>query len=86
MLKIKGDSSIEPHILLMKAYSDEYRAIEIIVDEDIKLLAKVTYVNGEDNIYLIQKYIHRDTAVNKASDLFDKLICLTKGVKLEKGF
>ncbi|WWU66695.1 hypothetical protein QJR26_17825 (plasmid) [Clostridium baratii] len=86
MLKVKGESSIEPHILLMKAYSDEYRAIEIIVDEEIKLLAKVTCVNGENNIYLIQKYIHRDTAVNKASDLFDKLIYLTKGVKLEKGF
>ena len=86
MLKVKYEKRIEPHILLMKAYSDEYRAIEIIVDEDIKLLAKVTYVNGEENIYLIQKYIYKDTAVNKANDLFDKLICLTKGGKLEKSF
>lgn len=46
MLQVKGESIIKSHILLMKAYSDEYRAIEIIVDEDIKLLAKVIYVNG----------------------------------------
>lgn len=75
---------MEAYEVLMYTYMGKYKIVEIVIKEDTKLCVNLTYLDGRKEEYLIKKFIYKESAIYKANDLMDKLICFAKGTKLLK--